>query len=96
MDAWIIVEECDDGNLSNRDGCTAECLTATCGDGFVFLGVEQCDLGEANGQAADVECREDCTVKRCGDGVVDSGEECDGNDVDTDACRNSCVGSQLW
>ena len=27
-------EECDDGILSNRE-CTAECVNAICGDGFV-------------------------------------------------------------
>ena len=88
-------EQCDDGNRSNQDGCTSECQNATCGDGYLFIGVEECDLAGANSQLADAECREDCTPKRCGDGVVDTGEECDdGNDIDTDSCRNQCVAAR--
>ena len=31
-------------------------------------------------------------TETCGNGVVDTGEECDdGNDVDTDSCRNRCL-----
>ncbi len=32
-------EECDDGNLSDTDACTSECLRARCGDGIVNDGV---------------------------------------------------------
>ena len=39
------VEECDDGNMSNTDGCVGMCKAAQCGDGFVQMGVEQCDDG---------------------------------------------------
>ena len=36
------------------------------------------------------------TVAACGDGVVQDGvEECDdGNDIDTDGCRNDCTVAQ--
>lgn len=35
-------EQCDDGNEVSTDGCV-ECQTASCGDGFVREGKEQCD-----------------------------------------------------
>lgn len=44
-------EDCDDGNLSSTDDCTAQCKVARCGDGLVDVdGVdttlrEACDLG---------------------------------------------------
>ena len=36
-------EQCDDGNLENGDTRLNSCLDATCGDGFVQDGVEECD-----------------------------------------------------
>ena len=76
-------EVCDDGNESDEDGCLAGCVWASCGDGFVQAGVEECD--------GSVECRMDCTERRCGDGILDRGEDCDdGNDADDDACTNAC------
>src|SRR5687767_4318256 len=39
-------EECDD-NDDNTDGCAA-CRIATCGDGYVHAGDEQCDDANAN------------------------------------------------
>lgn len=41
-------EECDDGNDSNEDDCTNDCTTATCGDGFVWAGMEECDDGNTD------------------------------------------------
>lgn len=38
-------EQCDDGNVSNRDGCLNSCREATCGDRFVQRGIEECDDG---------------------------------------------------
>ena len=38
-------EQCDDGNTSNTDACLNTCVTNVCGDGFVNVGVEQCDDG---------------------------------------------------
>lgn len=35
-------EECDDGNMSNRDLCLIGCTKASCGDGYVQPG-EECD-----------------------------------------------------
>ena len=28
-------EECDDGNLSDEDGCTGQCIKEYCGDGVL-------------------------------------------------------------
>jgi cysteine-rich repeat protein len=40
-------EACDDGNNENGDGCRADCVLDSCGDGIV-QGVEPCDLGPGN------------------------------------------------
>ncbi len=81
------VEDCDDGNDEDSDGCRNDCTSPTCGDGILDTG-EDCDDGN------DVDsdgCRNDCTLPTCGDGILDAGEQCDdGNAVDTDVCDNSC------
>ncbi|HGG57826.1 MAG TPA: DUF4215 domain-containing protein, partial [Nannocystis exedens] len=33
-------EECDDGNISDADGCLANCTPGTCGDGHLWIGTE--------------------------------------------------------
>jgi cysteine-rich repeat protein len=53
-------EACDDGNRSNEDGCLNTCQEASCGDGFVESGVEECDDGVNDGTA----CNPDCTLPR--------------------------------
>lgn len=42
---WEQGELCDDGNSENTDACTNSCSIATCGDGFVWSGNEDCDDG---------------------------------------------------
>src|SRR5262249_55727777 len=37
------MEDCDDGNGVDTDACTNNCTFATCGDGAIQAGVEQCD-----------------------------------------------------
>jgi cysteine-rich repeat protein len=83
------VEECDDGNMDDIDGCVGMCINATCGDGFVQEGVEDCD--DANMEDTD-DCVGMCTAASCGDGFVQMGvENCDdGNMVDTDMCTTAC------
>jgi cysteine-rich repeat protein len=52
-------EECDDANSLDNDGCTS-CKYNLCGDGQLFVGVEECDLGADNGTpgaSCDVNCR---------------------------------------
>lgn len=69
-------EECDDGDrpAMGGDGCSTEC---TIEDGWACT----VDPLEAISVCAET----------CGDGALDPGEACDdGNDVDTDACSNSC------
>ena len=84
-------EECDDGNSSNSDACLNTCLSASCGDGFLWAGVEECDDGNtAAGDGCDGSCRLEIPPE-CGNGVVDPGEICDdGNRSNADACLNNC------
>ncbi len=51
------IEECDDGNLTDNDGCDANCRPTGCGNGRV-TGTEQCD----DGNVIDLDaCNNDCT-----------------------------------
>lgn len=83
-------EACDDADLNDNDACIS-CVEATCGDGIVWTGVEECDNGAANSDTEPDACRTDCRTAYCGDGVRDSGEQCDdGNLIDTDYCPTAC------
>lgn len=88
-------EQCDDGNLSDSDACTAACKLPVCGDGVKSFG-EACD--DANLDDSDA-CLATCEVARCGDGFLRAGiEACDdGNVFDVDGCNSDCVvsGSQI-
>ena len=42
--AHPVLEECDDGNASNRDSCLNDCRRASCGDGYRST-EEECDDG---------------------------------------------------
>ncbi|MBU2213294.1 DUF4215 domain-containing protein, partial [Patescibacteria group bacterium] len=84
-------EQCDDGNQINTDACLNTCRSATCGDGFIKAGVEQCDDGAFNSNALPDVCRTTCTKPKCGDGVEDTGEGCDdGNMINGDGCNDKC------
>jgi hypothetical protein len=62
-----------------------------CGNGALDPG-EACDDGTSNSNDRPGACRTDCQRARCGDGVTDPGEGCDdADDVDSNACSNSCV-----
>jgi len=96
------VEQCDDGNPTSGDGCSALCQVEPgynctgvpslcarppCGNGQVEF-PESCDDG---GQTPGDGCDEFCRLERCGDGSLDPGETCDdGNINPTDACTNRC------
>jgi cysteine-rich repeat protein len=85
-------EECDDGNLQERDGCSSVCVIeySVCGDG-VLEWDEQCDDG--NTVDGD-DCNASCLLELCGDGTVNNSgtEGCDdGNTVDGDGCSASCL-----
>jgi len=82
------VEECDDGNEEEVDGCTNSCTQGFCGDGDV-LGDEECDDGNQDDSDS---CLSECVLASCGDGFVyDGEEECDdGNTSDLDGCSSIC------
>ena len=79
------MEQCDDGDLSNGDGCSSQCTVEKCGNGIVDEAIgEQCD-GSAG-------CDIHCHLEYCGDGRVQSSEQCDdGNGVDGDGCSSVCA-----
>jgi cysteine-rich repeat protein len=68
-------EACDDGNLTDGDGCEADCTLPACGNSIVDPG-EGCDHGASNGTAGDL-CTAGCQLITCGNHVVDPGEQCD-------------------
>lgn len=73
------VEQCDDGNQINNDGCSSTCKIELCGDGVVQPS-EQCDgtAGIAQGQSCTADCKLS-VAPACGDGLVNQGvEQCDG------------------
>ncbi len=63
-------EACDDGNISSADGCLADCTPASCGDGVLWVGAEECDAGEDNDDKSPSGCRLDCRAPACGDGAI--------------------------
>lgn len=89
-------EECDDGNNTSCDGCSATCrreIGALCGDGIVNSACgEECDAGGLNSDTAPNACRTSCRNARCRDAVPDNGEACDdGNTNNCDGCSSSCT-----
>ncbi|MFA5129712.1 MAG: IPT/TIG domain-containing protein [Patescibacteria group bacterium] len=93
-------EECDDGSEQNGTGgkCDSNCKLNTCGDGVLYKGVEECDMGTGNGTlcttaeygATCSSCSKSCKVQLtqggfCGDGIVQPGtsEQCDGSVAST-------------
>jgi cysteine-rich repeat protein len=87
-------EECDDGNTSDLDGCSATCqLEVGCGNGVIDPG-EECDddnLEDGDG------CSATCQLEvGCGNGIVDPGEQCDDDNlVDGDGCSATCTFENL-
>jgi cysteine-rich repeat protein len=84
-------EACEDGNLTDGDGCDSNCTVTGCGNGIVTEG-EQCDDGN---QDDGDDCSADCqstTGALCGNGATDTGEACDdANEVDGDGCDSNCT-----
>ena len=84
-------EECDDGNTTGGDGCSATCQIEECGDGIVQVGLgEQCDDG---GTVSEDGCSAICLIEECGDGTVQAGlgEQCDDSNTDSgDGCSDTC------
>ena len=86
----FVVEECEDNNTVNGDGCDNDCMVSfsSCGNGIPEWD-EACDDG--NSMSGDG-CENDCTfTAACGNGQLDYGEECDdGNVANGDGCTWDC------
>jgi len=93
------MEQCDDRNLRDGDGCSSTCaievpLAVVCGKGIAQGPTETCDDGNVlNGDG----CSSSCTVELpmvavCGDGFAVSPEQCDdGNLANGDGCSSACT-----
>jgi cysteine-rich repeat protein len=86
-------EQCDDGNTTSGDGCSATCQIEACGNGILDPG-EVCDDGNnASGDGCSADCK---SLETCGNGYVDvtKGEQCDDGAANSDApdalCRPDC------
>ncbi len=87
-------EECDDGNTTAGDGCSATCTNEggpNCGNGAVDPG-EECDDGnKTSGDGCSSACKTEGGGPNCGNGKLDTGEECDdGNKTNGDGCEANC------
>jgi MYXO-CTERM domain-containing protein len=89
-------EGCDDGNATNTDACpdgvNGTCQPASCGDGFGFMGTEDCDGDGMGMPGPTMTCDADCTVASCGDMTVNAvaGETCD-DGMRTATCDADCT-----
>ena len=88
-------EICDDGNITDGDGCSHDCTSLEkCGNGVIdHAAGEICDDGNNNdGDGCSHDCR---SLETCGNGVTDRGEVCDdGNTVSGDGCANDCKSNE--
>lgn len=87
-------EECDDGNTTSGDGCSATCINQAapaCGDSMLQAG-EDCDDGNTvSGDGCSATCSDE-GIPACGDGILQSGEACDdGNTTSGDGCSDTCA-----
>jgi len=87
-------EQCDDGNMTGGDSCSATCQIEACGNGIPDEG-EECDRGLGNDNSGD--CTMLCKKARCGDGFhktrgTSPYEVCDdGNSINGDGCNPQCT-----
>lgn len=82
------MEQCDDGNMMDGDGCDNNCTTTACGNGIMTMG-EMCDDGNMlDGDG----CDSNCKPTGCPNGIATGTEDCDdGNMMDGDGCDNNCT-----
>jgi cysteine-rich repeat protein len=85
------VEQCDDGNNNDGDGCNSLCIIEFCGDGVLQPDLtEECDDGNTlDGDS----CSSLCIIEFCGDGALqpDLNEQCDDNNAALgDGCNAEC------
>ena len=88
-DKLLGVEQCDDGNPVNGDGCDINCTLSACGNG-ITAGTETCDDGNTvNGDG----CDNNCTVSACGNRITAGTETCDDGNTVTERCPygSSCM-----
>ena len=80
--------DCDDGNTTSDDGCSALCQVEFCGDGVLQASLgEECDDGNTRNDDA---CLVVCQDASCGDGFLRRGvEECE--PPSTPTCDASCL-----
>ncbi|MFO0617548.1 MAG: hypothetical protein U0414_33445 [Polyangiaceae bacterium] len=94
-------ETCDDGNLTNGDGCDVNCTPTGCGNGVTTAG-EACDDANATSGDGCTACAIDtdfvCVgtpsscAPVCGNGTTTAPETCDdSNTAVGDACDASCT-----
>lgn len=81
------LEVCDDGNTSNKDGCSANCLSdETCGNGIWDKAAnEDCDPSVPESG----NCSDTCELRECGNSMQDPNEECD-TGGDSRSCDYNC------
>jgi cysteine-rich repeat protein len=97
-------EECDDGNLRDNDGCSAQCIfedlkaIPVCGNGALEP-PEECDDGNRHDNDG---CSANCVIglnlklvsaaSLCGNGALEPPEECDDSNArDNDGCSATCL-----
>lgn len=89
-------ETCDDGNILDGDGCSADCRsTEVCGDRIVSTAADElCDDGNTDGGDG---CSADCkSVEICGNGIRDVNEVCDDmNTLPGDGCSGNCKSTEI-
>ncbi|HEY0250051.1 MAG TPA: DUF4215 domain-containing protein, partial [Kofleriaceae bacterium] len=81
-------EVCDDGNITDGDGCSADCKSAeACGDGKINSEAgEVCDDGNTvSGDGCSADCK---SLEQCGNGITDVGEVCDDGGTRDGVCSN--------
>lgn len=93
-------EDCDDGNTTGGDHCSASCLNEgttapVCGNGTRDVG-EDCDDGNVvAGDGCSVNCLHEGSTtggSTCGNGDIGEGEDCDdGNTASGDGCSSICI-----
>jgi cysteine-rich repeat protein len=91
-------EQCDDGDSTSGDGCSATCVTEFCGDGVINNTTEECDGAPVGGVACLADCSleevvapqtcAECTTSACGalEGLCDAAENTDA--TNGNRCRN--------
>ena len=99
-------EECEDGNVSSGDGCSASCLREgsvgpTCGNGAITLGEDCDDANLIDGDGCSSKCLSEgarSVGATCGNNDIaqnittKAGEECDdGNAKNGDGCSANCT-----